>query len=139
MSGKKRHSSRKPVNDDLDLGYPLATLRTVEATRNKEVFLHLYHFLRNDARNDLPAAIRWTRDSVKASWKGAKVELACDPTIEKWIKELHKWFKYVPIRNNLSYGGKIRWQLLVYLSFYYFSPTLCHMIIRCVIKSCFHF
>ena len=95
MAGKKRHSNRKQVYEELELGYPLERLRTVEAPRNKEVLLHLFHHLQNDAKSDINHAARLTCDSVKTSWKGSNIQLACESTLKIRIVELHELFRYI--------------------------------------------
>ena len=92
---KRRQSCRKEVCEDLDLGFPIDALRITEAPRNKEVLLHLFHFLRSDIeeKQDLTEALHATRESVKTSWAGSNVQVACDKTIENRISDLHKLFR----------------------------------------------
>ena len=92
---KRRQSCRKEVCEDLDLGFPIDALRITEAPRNKEVLLHLFHFLRSDIEEkpDLTEALHATRESVKTSWAGSNVQMACDKTIENRISDLHQLFK----------------------------------------------
>ena len=92
---KKRCSARKTVDEDLDLQYPLEALKCGEASKNKEVILHLLHFMRSGVKGhtSLDDATRLTRESVKSQWKGSNVELGHDKTIDRRIKDLHQLFR----------------------------------------------
>ena len=73
---KQRHSTRKLIDEDLGLQYPLAELRTNEAPRNREVLLHLFHLLRNkEGRTSLDEASRITIEPIKTAWRGSCVEI----------------------------------------------------------------
>ena len=62
----------KKVNVDLDLHYPFEELKETEAPRNKDVFLHLKHFMETDtkSKSTLENAKKLMVDLVKASCIG---------------------------------------------------------------------
>ena len=91
----KRQSTRKTVNDELDLGYPLEAFRPLEAPRNEHVLLHIIHHIRSGTKGHssfadvLPAVL----ESLKASWQGSNVKLACDSALRKRLVALNELYR----------------------------------------------
>ena len=92
---KIRHSQRKVVDDDLGLGFPIEELKGSEAPNNKDVLLHIFHFMRSGVKGhtsmkDVRSSVM---KSIKASWKGSGVEIGCDKTLRLRIEDLHSLYR----------------------------------------------
>ena len=96
MSTKgKRHSTRRTVCDDLDLGYPLEKFRGAESPRNKDILLHIFFFLRVDVKggSDVNGAILLVVESLKKSWHGSNVKLATDKVLKERLLAIYDLYR----------------------------------------------
>ena len=90
LDAMPRPADRSPVDDDLQLGTPIDKLKSSEASRNKEILLHYFHWIRNEGKGvwTTQDAVKQVVKSIWFSWRGSNIALGSHVTLERRVEFL---------------------------------------------------